>query len=68
MLQMVLGDELLMEFYEYNPADYETLDQALDSDIPVVAAVAKLIRAVQYNRNANEVYTEVSNYLKNNLI
>lgn len=65
---MVLGDELLMEFYEYNPADYETLDQALDSDIPVVAAVAKLIRAVQYNRNANEVYTEVSNYLKNNLI
>lgn len=64
MLQTVLSDEKLIAYGEYNVADYETIDQALDSDNPVVVAVAKIINGLRRNSSENEIYNEVSNYLK----
>lgn len=68
MLQTVLSDEKLMAYGEYNVADYETIDQALNADTPVVVAVAKIINGLRRNSSENEIYNEVSNYLKNNTI
>lgn len=68
MLQTVLSDEKLIAYGEYNIADYQTIDQALNADNPVVAAVAKIINGLRRNLSENEIYNEVSNYLKNNII
>ena len=67
MLQIVLSDEKLAEYGEYNPADYETVDQALSSDNLIVVAVAKIINGLRYNNTEKEIYNEVSSYLKNNI-
>lgn len=68
MLQIVLSDEKLSTYGEYNIADYETIDQALNADNPIVVAVAKIIYGLRKKSSENEIYNEVSNYLKNNLV
>lgn len=68
MLQIVLSDEKLIEHGGYNPTDYESVEEALDSECAVVVAVAKIIQGVQRNYTPKEIYTEVSNYLKTNLL
>ena len=68
MLQIVLSDERLIAYGEYNIADYETMDKALSSENAVVVAVAKIINGLRMNSSENEIYNEVSNYLKNNLL
>ncbi len=68
MLQSILNDEQLIAYGEYNVSDYETIDQALNSDNTVVVAVAKIIIGFRRNSSENEIYNEVSNYLKNNII
>ena len=68
MLQIVLSDEKLIAFGEYNAADYETIDQALSADNHVVVAVAKIINGLRRKSSESEIYNEVSNYLKNNIV
>ena len=68
MLQIVLSNEKLIAYGEYNIADYETIDQALNSDNQIVVAVAKIIYVLRRNSSENEIYNEVSNFLKNNII
>lgn len=67
MLRIVLNDEKLIEYGNYNPEDYNTVDEALCSDNPTVVAVAKLINGVQRNYTSKEIYDEVRNYLTTNL-
>lgn len=67
MLRIVLSDEKLIEYGNYNPEDYNTVDEALCSDNPIVVAVAKLINGVQRNYTPKEIYDEVRNYLTTNL-
>jgi hypothetical protein len=68
MLQVVLNDSELATYGEYNPSDYETIEEALASDKPIVVAVAKMIQGLQRKSNDKEIYNEVNNYLRNNLI
>ncbi|MCD7900220.1 MAG: hypothetical protein LUH22_10195 [Bacteroides sp.] len=71
MLQLVLSDTRLGSFYEYNPEDFSTIQNALDADNPVVAAIAKIIVGVAGNTDKNtqkEVYNEVFNYLNQNIL
>ena len=68
MLQIVLSNEKLIAYGEYNIADYETIDQALNSDNPIVVTVAKIIYGLRRGSSENEIYNEVSNFLKNNII
>jgi len=67
MLQIVLHDSELIKHGEYNPDDFETIEDALDSDNAVVHAVATIINGKQTN-NRKEIYNNVSNYLKTNLV
>lgn len=64
ILQAVLSDQRLCEYAEYSPADFETISDALDSDNPIVCAVAKIIDGNERNLTEREIYNEVSNYLK----
>jgi hypothetical protein len=71
MLQLVLSDTNLCSVYKYDADDFQTIKDALKSDIPVVVAVAKIIRSINGNSdksNQKEVYNEVFNYLNQNLL
>jgi hypothetical protein len=71
MLQLVLSDNNLSSFYEYNAEDYPSVSDALQADNAVVAAVAKIIRGVAGNTDKSiqkSVYQEVFNYLNQNLL
>ena len=65
MLEAVLLDEKLMRFGGYEPHECLSLDRALVSDNCIVSAVAKIIeRTFETGSNPNEIYKEVSDYLK----
>lgn len=64
VLQAVLSDQKLCEYAEYNVADFQTISEALDSDNPIVCAIAKIIDGNERSLTEREIYNEVSNYLK----
>lgn len=64
ILQAVLRDQRLCEYAEYNSANFETITDALDSENPIVCAVAKIVDCNERNLTEREIYNEVSNYLK----
>lgn len=71
MLQLVLSDNNLSLFYEYNAEDYQSVSDALQSDNTVVVAIAKIIRGVVDNSDRGvhkSTYQEVFNYLNQNLL
>lgn len=71
MLQLVLSDDNLSRFYEFNPLDYTTIQDALDSKNPIVVSVAKIIDGVNGSsdkRIFKETYNEVRNYLNQNIL
>jgi hypothetical protein len=67
ILQAVLKEQSLIANADYNPADFETISDALDSENPYVCAVAKIIDGNERNLTEKELYNEVSNYLKQNI-
>lgn len=67
ILQAVIADEQLIKFYGYNPDDYSSIADALDSDIPVIQAIAKIINRNEQKATEKEIYNEVSNFLKTNI-
>ncbi|MDR1984294.1 MAG: hypothetical protein LBQ28_05660 [Prevotellaceae bacterium] len=71
MLQLVLSDDKLSSFYEYNAEEYQSVSDALQSDNTVVVAVAKIIHGIAENSDKSiqkSVYQEVFNYLNQNLL
>ena len=56
-----------VNFYGYNPNDYNTIAEALDSDVAVVQAIAQIINRVEQDATEKEIYNEVSNFLKSNI-
>ena len=71
MLQLVLSDSNLSSFYEYEPKDFSTIEDALRSENPVIVAIATIISGVNGNSEKSiqkEVYNEVFNYLNRNML
>lgn len=71
MLQLVLSDSILSEFYGFNPNNFLTITEALKSDTPIVVVVAKIINKISKNSEKSsqkELYNELFNYLNNNII
>lgn len=66
VLQAVLLDEGLINHVDYNPTDFETISDAINSENPLVCAVAKIIDGKENNLTEKEIYNEVTNYLKSN--
>ena len=67
ILQAVIADEQLIKSYDYNPDDYNTIAEALDSDVAIVQAIAQIINRVEQDATEKEIYNEVSNFLKSNI-
>jgi hypothetical protein len=71
MLQQVLSDNNLSSVYKYDPDDFKTIKDALQSDNPIVVAVAKIIRGINGSTEKSiqkEIYNEVFNYLNQNIL
>lgn len=67
ILQAVIEDEQLVNFYGYNPEDYTSISEALNSDITVVNAIAQIIVGNEQKSTEKEIYNEVSNFLKSTI-
>lgn len=67
MLEAVLLDPKLMEFGKYERAEITSVFQALDSDNVVVSAVARIISCSSEGDNENEIYKQISTFLKQNV-
>lgn len=67
VLQSVLTDEHLVSWAEYNPDDYETIEDALMSSNAIVCAIAKIIDGKERDLSEKELYNVVNNYLKDNI-
>jgi hypothetical protein len=63
ILQAVIEDDQLVNFYDYNPNDYCTVSDALDSDVAVIHAIAQIINRNEQKASEKEIYNEISNYL-----
>lgn len=63
LLQAVLKEPLLSKFGEYEPDDYLTVDDAIESDNEVVSAVGRIIERQSSNMSNREIYMEVCNHL-----
>ena len=71
MLRMVLDDPKLRETYDYEPDDYESIYDALNSENAIVVAVAKIIKELNGSDDPSEqkrVYKTIFNYLNNNFL
>ena len=71
MLHMVLDDPKLQELYDYDKSEYEDLNQALNSENVIVAAVARIIKNLDGSTDESDqkkVYMTVFNYINENYI
>ena len=71
MLHMVLDDNKLQELYGYDESEYEDFSTAINSDVVVVATVARIIKDLDGSTeesNQKKVYKTVLNYINDNLI
>lgn len=72
MLQLVLNDPKLQEFYEYSPKDYEEgVYKAINSKKTIVSTVAKIIIELNGSDDPSEqkrVYQTIFKYLNDNLL
>ncbi len=71
MLHLVLSDQKLIEMYEFNPDDYDSIDDALKSENPIIVAIANIIQGISNmpnKSNLKDTYNEVFNYLNQNLL
>ena len=64
ILQAVIADEQLVSVYGYNPNDYNSIADAINSDCAVLNAIAKIIVGYEQKLTEKEIYNEVSNFLK----
>ena len=67
ILQAVIADEQLVNFYGYNPDDYRSISKALTSEVAVIQAIAQIIDRSEQKATEREIYNEVSNFLKSNI-
>lgn len=67
MLEAVLLDPKLMAFGGYGQSDITSVSRALDSDNFVVSAVARIIRSSSDRENENEIYKQITAFLKQNV-
>lgn len=70
MLKLVLANKHLQEVYGFEN-NFETISDALESNNPVVIAVAKIIKELNGSDDPTEqkrVYQTIFTYLNNNLL
>lgn len=66
LLQAVLNEQVLYKFAEYDPEDYLSVDDAIDSTNETVSAVGRIIERLSSDPDTSltELYNEVCNHLR----
>ena len=64
LLQAVLKEPILCKFGEYDPDDFLTVDDAIESDNEVVSAVGRIIERQTSKVSQRDIYREVCNHLR----
>ena len=67
MLAAVLMCPELMKFGNYDTRDISSIYQAVNSDNYVVSAVARIIMRTLEGASENEIYKEMTDFLKKNV-
>lgn len=67
MLQAVLSDPKLRELGQFEDVECLTVEEALVSDNYVIKAVGLIIERSRTDASDNEIYREVSEFLKSNI-
>ncbi len=67
MLAAVLMCPELMKFGNYDTRDISSIYQAVNSDNYVVSAVARIIMRTSEGASENEIYKEMTDFLKKNV-
>lgn len=67
MLQAVLMNDRLMKIGDYTSAEISTIYAALDSDNPIINAVAQIIKRSGEGVSERELWKEINDYLKRNI-
>lgn len=67
MLQAVLMNDRLKKIGDYTSAEISTIYAALDSDNPVINAVAQIIKRSGEGVSERELWKEINDYLKRNI-
>lgn len=67
MLAAVLMCPELMKFGNYDMRDISSIYQAVNSDNYVVSAVARIIMRTSEDASENEIYKEITDFLKKNV-
>lgn len=67
MLAAVLMCPELMKFGNYDMRDISSIYQAVNSDNYVVSAVARIIMRTSEGASENEIYKEMTDFLKKNV-
>jgi len=57
----------LMKFGNYDTQDISSIYQAVNSDNYVVSAVARIIMRTSEGASENEIYKEITDFLKKNV-
>lgn len=68
IFKAVIEDSALISYGGYNPDDYDSLQNALDDENVVISTVAKIIYYQLREHSEREIYNEVTNFLKNNVL
>ena len=71
MLNLILSDKELADYYDLDISNIYSMTDALNSDQPIIVAIAKIIKGINGSSKSskiNETYKEVFNYLNTELI
>jgi hypothetical protein len=71
MLRLVLSDSELATKYKINALDFVSVEDALESENPVIVVIAKVLKNINITKgksNHKEIYNELYSYLNKNLI
>lgn len=68
ILQAVLSDAKLAELGKYNPEDIPSIDDAQFSDNPVIKTVALLINGINTKLSERQIYNQILDYLRGELL
>lgn len=68
IFKAVIENPVLISYGNYNPCDYDSLQNALDAENIVISSVAKIIYYQLRGHSEREIYNEVTNFLKNNVL
>ena len=59
ILQAIINDKNLIEYYDYNPNEFSCIEEALNSEYPIINAIAQIIYGMEQKETEKEIYSSL---------